>query len=116
MRDPIRQRWYRMMCRCYNPKRHNYHNYGGRGISVCAEWHKFEEFKLWALENGFDPCLSIDRIDNDQGYSPSNCRWATAEQQSRNKSNTVLNEAMVANIKWFQNIDRSPPHVGCGLL
>jgi len=78
--------WRGMKARCYNPKAHEYENYGGRGIKVCAEWlHNFGSFQKWALAHGYQDDLTLDRIDNDKGYSPDNCRWATVTEQNRNR-------------------------------
>jgi hypothetical protein len=74
-----------MRQRCNNSNNPRYHQYGGRGISVCEEWDEFAAFESWALNNGYSDELSLDRIDVDKGYSPSNCRWATEEQQQNNK-------------------------------
>lgn len=77
--------WSGMKKRCNNPKSNNYCDYGGRGISVCREWNNFEPFRDWAIANGYNDNLSIDRIDNDGNYEPNNCRWASAKQQSNNR-------------------------------
>ena len=82
--------WSGMKDRCTNPNCPEYHAYGGRGISVCEEWNDAATFILWAIGNGYRDHLSIDRIDNDKGYSPENCRWATRGVQANNKSNNRL--------------------------
>lgn len=74
-----------MKKRCLNPNANNYQDYGGRGIIVCDEWKQYESFKKWAIENGYSDDLSIDRIDVNGNYEPSNCRWATAKQQNNNR-------------------------------
>ena len=86
--------------RCYNPKILSYKDYGAKGVSVCDEWNNTERvgkstkgwlaFKKWALENGYQEHLSIDRINNTKGYSPENCRWVTQKEQQNNKSNSHL--------------------------
>lgn len=82
--------WQGMRARCENPKARGYQRYGGRGIHICDEWHDFAVFRAWAQSHGYQECLSIDRIDNDGHYEPSNCRWANMIQQARNRSNTKL--------------------------
>lgn len=78
--------WSGMKQRCYNPRRSRYPDYGGRGITICQEWkNDFSEFQRWALSNGYADNLSIDRINDNKGYSPENCRWATVEQQNNNR-------------------------------
>lgn len=78
-----------MKSRCNNPNATGYQNYGGRGIKVCAEWQSdFWAFHAWAVNNGYADGLTIDRMDNDKGYSPDNCRWVTPAEQNRNKRNT----------------------------
>lgn len=86
--------WSGMKNRCSNHRNPDYPNYGGRGIRVCREWlNSFPMFRSWALANGYSASLSIERIDNNGDYSPSNCRWATnAEQQL----NTRWNRPVVA--------------------
>lgn len=80
--------WKSMRDRCLNPKNRAYISYGGRGITVCSEWNNsYESFRDWALSNGYSGGLSIDRVNNDKGYYPENCRWATSAQQANNKRN-----------------------------
>jgi len=82
--------WGGMLNRCSNPRNRNWPNYGGRGIAVCAPWaSSYEAFRDWSVSNGYADNLSIDRINNDGDYEPSNCRWATVEVQSINKRNNV---------------------------
>lgn len=77
--------WAGMHSRCKETKGRNVKNYGARGIAVCAEWLQFEPFMEWAISNGYDKKLTIERKDNNLGYAPSNCTWATKTQQSRNR-------------------------------
>jgi hypothetical protein len=67
--------------------------YGGRGVSICDEWRNdFQAFYDWAMANGYRDGLTIDRINNDEGYSPDNCRWATSVCQQNNKSSNIIAE------------------------
>lgn len=78
--------WRGMKVRCYDKNHSNYKYYGGRGIFICDKWvNDFKSFYDWSMANGYRDDLSIDRIDNDKGYSPDNCRWATKKQQSNNR-------------------------------
>lgn len=78
--------WTGMKQRCYNKKSDNYESYGGRGIKICDEWlASYNTFENWAKGNGYSDKLSIDRINVNGNYEPSNCRWADAITQARNK-------------------------------
>jgi len=79
--------WKLMKRRCDSPKSENYPHYGGRGITYCKEWSKFESFRDWAFESGYAENLTLDRIDNDKNYEPSNCKWSTVREQVNNRSN-----------------------------
>jgi hypothetical protein len=79
--------WCSMRQRCNNPKTRGWKNYGGRGITVAPEWGEFEAFSRWAETSGYAADLSIERKDNDAGYGPQNCTWATRKEQSENRRN-----------------------------
>lgn len=81
--------WIDMIRRCENPKNKSYANYGGRGITVCERWRLFEHF---IADMGSRPSSKhqIDRKNNDLGYEPNNCQWATTKQQARNKRKTIF--------------------------
>ena len=91
-RERLENIYHGMKQRCYYPKHRAYHRYGGRGISVCDEWKDSSKaFFKWARENGYQDHLTLDRIDNDGNYEPSNCRWISRREQCYNrktKSNT----------------------------
>ena len=84
-------RWSHIKGRCCCPTDDAYVNYGSRGITMCDEWtNSYESFRDWSLANGYQPDLSIDRIDNNKGYSPENCRWASVKIQANNKRNNHM--------------------------
>lgn len=80
--------WSGMKQRCENPKNSAYRDYGANGITVCEEWHSFESFYAWAMAQGYEQGLTVERNDNSKGYGPDNCRLATRKEQNRNTRRT----------------------------
>lgn len=86
----IHEIWSSMKSRCSNPKDSRYLDYGGRGIKVCDEWkNDFFAFYQWAMSNGYSDNLTIDRINNNEGYNPLNCRWVDNKTQARNRRSNI---------------------------
>lgn len=83
--------WSDMLGRCRSVTHKAYKDYGARGITVCKEWREdFMSFFMWAMKEGYRKGLSLDRIDNNKGYSPNNCRWVTMKEQSNNRRSNHL--------------------------
>ena len=116
--------WAGMKQRCSNTKEKNYYRYGGRGIIVCDDWNKsFTSFYEWSLDNGYNDELTIDRVDNNVGYYPSNCQWITQGKNtavgkrgkfSSNKSGyTGVSWDKFRN-KWFSSIRVNNKNINLG--
>jgi len=97
--------WKGMRSRCMNENDKDYKNYGGRGIKICEEWSEFVPFRDWALNNGYQNNLTIDRTNNNGNYEPSNTAWKNLTEQARNRRNTVWYDIEGVNkplIEWCQ--------------
>lgn len=106
-KDKMYKIWSGMVQRCTNPNASNYKRYGGRGITVCDEWRNNPKLFIdWAYSHGYKNGLTLDRIDNDSGYSPNNCRWITPKQQSENSraSKMITYNGITHNISDWSKI------------
>lgn len=103
--------WSGIIQRCTNPKNKGFPIYGGRGICICDEWrYSFPAFRLWALVNGYEDGLSIDRIDNNGDYCPDNCRWTDRRTQNSNKRNNhriTFNGKTQTVTEWAEELKTS---------
>lgn len=85
------QCWRNMLNRCTNPNVKSYETYGARGVTVCADWRQYVNFRDWAFNNGWEDGLTIDRFDSDDDYRPDNCRWLSREENiARSKAKAYL--------------------------
>ncbi len=101
--------WKSMLRRCYTPSQTAYALYGGRGITVCDMWRtSFTQFHEWAISTGYSDTLTIDRIDNQKGYYPENCRWITQGEQCRNTRRVKLNKTKAIAIRQLRKTQRVP--------
>ena len=99
--------WQGVIRRCYNENATDYKNYGLRGITVCNGWfHSFPQFKVWADLNGYTDKLTIERIDNDKGYCPSNCTWIPKSEQSKNRRKTLTFRGRDSNGRFVRVIKK----------
>ena len=107
--SPTYKSWHMMKQRCYNPNNAQYHDYGGRGITMCAKWLSFENF---LADMGERPDgTSLERKDNNIGYYPDNCRWATKSEQQRNRRTNVrltLGNTTMILVDWAAKLDITP--------
>lgn len=81
--------WLSMRRRCEKNNSSGYHKYGAKGVKVCEEWSSFENFLEWAMSNGYNDTLTLDRINPCGNYEPCNCRWATQKEQQNNRTNNI---------------------------
>ena len=100
--------WTHMKQRCYNENKNSFENYGGKGITVCEEWRSsFINFYTWAISNGYKETLTIDRIDVEGNYEPSNCRWADAcTQQANTRKLHSTNKSGYRGVSWNKNLNK----------
>lgn len=91
--------WQNMKRRCTNKNRKTWHRYGGRGITFCESWKTFAPFKEWALNNGYEDYLTLDRIDGDGNYEPSNCQWIPLKANSLKRCTVKLNPKIADEIR-----------------
>lgn len=98
--------WRQMRQRCNNPKDESYHWYGGRGIKVCWRWnYSFIEFQKWALSHGYKEGLTIDRIDINKGYQPTNCQWLSRSDNSK-KAHAIDRKQLTPEELEYRNAKR----------
>ena len=107
-RKRLRSIYNGMRLRCYNENSINYKYYGGKGVTICDEWLlSFENFFDWAINNGYNENLTIDRIDSEKEYSPDNCKWSTKKEQAYNRSISVkltLNGRTMYMTEWAEEL------------
>lgn len=113
------QVWSNMRRRCSDPKNNRYQNYGDRGIRVCEEWEHFENFREWAYATGYDDkapygVCTIERINTDGNYEPSNCTWKSIKEQCSNRTSNILityNGKTLTATEWEKELHFSKDRV-----
>jgi hypothetical protein len=110
---PLYIKWEHMHQRCRDKNHTSYANYGGRGISVCSEWMTFQGFMGWSGFSEWKPGMQIDRIDTNGNYEPQNCRWVTVQENSQNRTTTVLSPLAVRTIrKLYETKEMTQREIG----
>lgn len=105
--------WLDMKKRCNNKKNKEFKNYGARGIKVCEEWiDDYPAFHEWAIQNGYNENLTLDRIDVDGDYSPDNCKWSTLAEQAKNKRISPRNTTGVSGVTYKKSIKKYTVRIG----
>jgi hypothetical protein len=108
MKNKIRLVWKSFNRRCYNKLDNAYSRYGERGITVCNEWkNDFKTFYDWAISNGWNEGLYIDRINNDGNYEPINCRFVSSAESAQNRSRNTLTKEKVLEIRKYYKVNES---------
>lgn len=102
-KNPLYTVWNGMRARCGDTNHKSYDRYGGRGIRVCKEWDDYQLFEIWAMSNGYERGMELDRLDNDEGYSPDNCDWVSRKTNMRNTSHNVIIEGLYLT-DWFSSV------------
>ena len=120
-KSPLYAVFVAMHQRCNNKKHKSYPLYGARGITVCNQWQDFVAFRDWSMASGYKENTSIDRIDNDKGYSPENCRWVDRVTQSRNRNALKNKTSQFIGVhwdsnrsKWFSSISVNGKYISLG--
>lgn len=121
-RSRLYKLWTNMYSRISNPNRDSYKYYGGKGITICNDWSVFSVFSIWALANGYEDSLTIERLDNDLGYCSTNCTWATRSIQARNRgsregsSSIYVGVSRTSSNKWKARIYVENKNISLGVF
>ena len=107
-KTPLYRVWVNMKSRCLNPNAQFYSEYGGRGITIYSKWLEFEAFQKWALNNGYVPELTLDRRNNNRGYSPSNCRWVTRKVNQANRRSVKNSSSKFVGVTYIPDCSNNP--------